>query len=1050
MSLKTLCTPRPSVFEADRRATVLSLDSFLKDQVDGRLFFEENYFTGGMLNLVDRAFRHLSGSGAGSSVFQLSQAMGGGKTHSMISLGLLARDPSLRQEVFAQVEGGNPAPNLGACRVVGFNGRNTDATGGVWGSIAKQLDKAEQFAQYMTPLLSAPGPQAWKELLGDQPLVIFLDELPPYLEYAVAVPVGNGNLATVTTAALANLFVAVTDMPNVCLVLSDLGGTNYASGQDNINQAVERAIQQVSSESRRIAVPITPVNPNGDELYHILRKRLFAEVAPKAAINGVASAYRDALREARNMDLTTTTPESLYARIQDSYPFHPDLRELVGKFKENEGFQQTRGVIRLMQMVVSHLWTSDKAAGIDLIHPYDLDLNQDEIASEVRMINPSLSEAIAHDIAHDGGAEVELIDETSGNNDASEAARLILVASLSTTLGAVHGLREFQLYDCLQRPGRDLSGFKTNVLDKLAIRAWYLHKSPDGRLFFKNQQNLAAKLRSTAQSLHSETVERMLRDRLADTFDPSLRDCYQVVRVLPPLDEVQLEQEKTTLVITRPRGRANGLPVSQDWQNWWQQQPYKNRVLFLSGSKDTYMKILDAARQQRALMSIEDELNAEETPPDDPQWRALDSLRDRIGLQFTAALKETFDQLVYPSLNSALRTGSIDLAFAGNTSGEATIKQTLKTVHKFTTEVSEDSFRASAEAKLFVSSAGGVVLWKDVKRTAATRTDWPLHKPSALDDLKAEAQRRGLWRLEGNLEGKYVRKGPFPPPAPSIEIRELSRDEDKGVTFLGIKPLHCDSIVYETGDSEPTTASSPVPTPAKFEAKGLQYKFLAFDSENSQRVSEVKPWTAELRLKKQLNDRGDHYEVELLAFPKANGVRVRYTTDGSSPTSSNAAVYDGPIRTPENCRKVCAVAQAPVYSLTSPQIVLEIPRRGEAERTIDGTRPARWQKQTKLDDSGSVWDLLSRLEQNPGVTTYDVHISAQSSNGEQIVDYAGALASGYGGPELKAVVVKLQDIVQDGPLRMEIGELGFPTGQALINWLKLLNQPFDLSHVSQD
>jgi len=96
MALKELCTPRPSVFAADRRATVLNLDTFLKGEVDGRAFFEENYFTGGMLTLVDRAFRHLSGSGAGSSVFQLSQAMGGGKTHSMISLGLLARNPSLR------------------------------------------------------------------------------------------------------------------------------------------------------------------------------------------------------------------------------------------------------------------------------------------------------------------------------------------------------------------------------------------------------------------------------------------------------------------------------------------------------------------------------------------------------------------------------------------------------------------------------------------------------------------------------------------------------------------------------------------------------------------------------------------------------------------------------------------------------------------------------------------------------------------------------------------------------------------------------------------
>jgi len=1046
MKLQDLCTPRPSVFAADRRATVLSLDTFLKGEVDGPTFFEENYFTNGMLTLVERAFRHLSGSGAGSSVFQLSQAMGGGKTHSMISVGLLARDPQLREQVCSQIEGGNPAPSLGACQVIGFNGRNTDAAGGIWGSLAEQLGLGAQFAKYVSPP-TAPGPQAWKELLGEQPLVIFLDELPPYLEYAVAVPVGNGNLATVTTAALANLFVAVTEMPNVCLVLSDLGGTNYSGGQDNINQAVDKAIRQLTGESRRIAVPITPVNPNGDELYHILRKRLFAEVAPQSAVDGVASAYQRALGDAVNMGLTSTNPVSLKTRIQDSYPFHPDLRELVGKFKENEGFQQTRGVIRLMQMVVSDLWNSGKAGTLDLIHPYDLDLNQDEIASEVRTINPSLSEAIAHDIAHDGDAEVELIDQANGNRDASDAARLILVASLSTTPGAIHGIRDYQLVDCLQRPGRDLSAFKTNVVDKLATRAWYLHNSPDGRLFFKNQENLAAKLRSTAQSLHNEVVERMLREHLEDYFVPGLRDCFQVVKVLPPPDEVQLDQEKTTLVITRPGGQANGLPVSQDWQDWWQQQPFKNRVLFLSGSKDTYMKILDAARQSRALVSIEDDLKSENTQPDDPQWRALDSLKDRIGLQFTSALKETFDQLVYPSVNSSLRAGSIDLAFAGNTSGEATIKQTLKTVRKFTTEISEDSFRTLAEVRLFGAIDGGVALWSDVKRAAATRTDWPLHKPSALEDLKAEAIQRDRWRSEGN----YVRKGPFPAPTPSIEIRELSRDDDgDGRTYLQLFPLHCDSIVFESGESEPTTASSPVPSTAKFEAKGLQYKFFAFDSKNPERHSEVKTWTATLRLKKQLHDCGDHFKVELLAFPRANGVSIHYTTDGSSPIGTNAAVYDGAIRVPEGCRKLCAVAQAPAYSLTSQGIVQDIPKRGEEARTIDATRPARWQKVSKLDDSGAVWDLITRLEQNPGVLAYDVELSAKSSNGEQIVDYSGSLANGYGGAELKTVAGKLQDIVKDGTLRMEIGNLGFPTGQALIDWLNVVQEPFNLSYVSQD
>ncbi len=1043
MSLHNHCTPRSSVFSADRRATVLSLDTYLRGQVKGKEFFEENYFTNGMITLVDRAFRHLGGNSAGSSVFLLSQAMGGGKTHSMIALGLLAQDAELRRNVLGDQ---NPAPQLQNCHVIGFNGRSTDAQGGIWGSLAEQLGKAQQFARYCSPLLQAPGPEAWKQLLGNDPIVLFLDELPPYLEYAVAVPVGNADLGVVTTAALANLFVAVAEMDNVCLVLSDLAGTNFTVGQANLEAAVNRAIKGITNEARRVAVPITPVNPNGDELYHILRKRLFSKVAAEAEVQRVAREYRDALREANNVKLTTTSPESLYTRFLDSYPFHPDLRELVGKFKENEGFQQTRGVIRLMQMIVSNLWSTEQAKAIEVIHPYDLDLNVDEIASEVRTINPSLSEAIAHDIAHDGDAEVEEIDRVNGNPDASDAARLILIASLSTTPGAIHGLREYQLVDCLQRPGRDLSAFKANVLDKLAIRAWYLHNSADGRLFFKNQQNLAAKLRSTAQSLHSETVDRMLREHLEDYFAASLRDCYQTVKVLPPPDEVQIEPDKTTLIIVRPGGYSNQLPVSSDWQAWWSQQPYKNRVLFLSGSRDTFQKVLDSARQTRALDSIEDELRAENTAADDPQWKALDILRDRIGLQFTSALKEAFDQIVYPSINSALRSTGIDLAFAGNRSGEATIRHTLESAQKFTTKIDDDSFRTRAEARLFGGPESKVVLWSDLKRAAAVNTSWPLHKTSALEDLKDDCIRRGLWRAEGN----HIRRGPFPPPAPEVSIRELSTEEDgQGRTFLKIEPLHAPSVAYETGDAQPTPSSSPVPTPTRFEATRLRYRFIAFDPNDLTRTSQVKDWTAKLRLKYQLHNRGDHYEVEFLALPRAGGITIRYTTDGSSPTSAGSATYSGPVRVPNGCRVVCAMGGAEDIGINSETVRVAIPQKDEEERTLNPNIPAKWNQQTKLDDSGSVWDFIDRMEKAPQVVAFDINLTAESSDGLQVIDYSGAEEDGYDAARIKAVAERLQEIVGGGNLRMTIGNLSFPTGQALLDWLRALNIPFNLAKVTQ-
>jgi hypothetical protein len=325
-------------------------------------------------------------------------------------------------------------------------------------------------------------------------------------------------------------------------------------------------------------------------------------------------------------------------------------------------------------------------------------------------------------------------------------------------------------------------------------------------------------------------------------------------------------------------------------------------------------------------------------------------------------------------------------------------------------------------------------------------TNWPLHKLSALDDLKAECLRRGLWREEGN----HIRRGPFPPPVPEVSIRELSVQEDgDGHTYLKIEPLHAPALVYETGDSDPTSASSPVPTPTRFEATGLRYRFLAYDPDDIVRVSAVKEWTAKLRLKYQLHDRGDHYEVELLALPKANGISIRYTTDGASPTSSGYATYDGAFRVPATCRIVCAMAVAMAHDLNSEIVRIQIPQRDKPGPSLDLTNPARWNQQARLDDPGSVWDFIQRLETSTGVIAFDIGLTAESADRQQIVDYSGALEGGYNAVALKSVAEKLQEIVTAGSLRMTVGSLAFPTGQSLLDWLRATNQQFDAAKVTQ-
>jgi len=80
---------------------------------------------------------------------------------------------------------------------------------------------------------------------------------------------------------------------------------------------------------------------------------------------------------------------------------------------------------------------------------------------------------------------------------------------------------------------------------------------------------------------------------------------------------------------------------------------------------------------------------------------------------------------------------------------------------------------------------------------------------------------------------------------------------------------------------------------------------------------------------------------------------------------------------------------------------------------------------------------------------YDLELTAESGDGLQHVEYSGAVDGGYVAENIRLAAEKLQDLVGAGTLRMTVGSLGFQTGQALLDWLKVSGQPFDFSKVVQ-
>jgi hypothetical protein len=83
--------PSPIVKSDSLVEQVAQIEDFASGRIDGRAFFQRNYFTSGLELLVRRGFERPAGKSE-DGAFYLTQAMGGGKTHSLIAFGLLAAD----------------------------------------------------------------------------------------------------------------------------------------------------------------------------------------------------------------------------------------------------------------------------------------------------------------------------------------------------------------------------------------------------------------------------------------------------------------------------------------------------------------------------------------------------------------------------------------------------------------------------------------------------------------------------------------------------------------------------------------------------------------------------------------------------------------------------------------------------------------------------------------------------------------------------------------------------------------------------------------------
>ncbi len=1017
-TVRDACQLQPNALSIKLSDQIEQLDELIHAEGDGTAFFGKTFITQGMQDLVTEGIARLAGVST-QAVFHLKQAMGGGKTHLLVGFGLLAKHTALRKQYFG---GDANAQMFNAARVAAFNGRNSPPHF-FWGEIAQQLGKASVFQEFWASGPKAPDEKAWLKLFdGTEPILILLDEMPPYFEDLATRPVGAGTVADIATRAFANLLTAAGKKANVCVVISDLAAA-YQSGGALINRALDNARQELGRAERSI----TPVDLAANEIYDILRKRLFKSLPAASEIDDIADAYGKKLEEASKSKSANRGAEAIADEIAATYPFHPRLKNVIALFKENEQFKQTRGLIELVSRLLRSVWER-KDNDVFLIGPQHFDLSVAEVRDKLTEIS-GMRDVIAKDL-WDGNksAHAQLVDIPKGKDCATQVGSLLLTASLSTAVNAVKGLTVPEMVECLVSPLREPSEF-LSAFEELDKSAWYIHHTPEGRYYFDRQENLTKLLQSLAHDAPENQVDDLIRHRLRDMFKAARKSAYEEVLPLPKLEEVADKVRKgRVLLIVSPDSKI----PPEEVQKFFDGLSQKNNLCVLTGDKTAMGSVEKAARHLYAAQKADGR-----SPKGHPQRDELEKKQQTYEQDFNATIRSLFDKVLFPRHRAGktdLAAKPLEMTFDATKpfNGEEQIEKTL-TAHplKLYLDVEKDFDPIHDKAQdLLWPENQDEVRWSDAQDRYAEQAGMPWLPPKGLDTLKSIACNRGIWEDLGN---GYVTKKPKKKKT-SVQIIAESEPDDDGKVRLRVNAQNAGPAPrIHYAEDAPVTEKSPRLKDQFLTTKALRVNFLVVDPSGQYETGDVVIWSNKLVLRNLLKESGGKRTVELLVAPTG---KIRYTLDASEPREG--ILHDKPVEIGDGEVLLRVFGEA---NGLEAKTEFRFPAQGKKGVPIDAVKPGRLVSRTgrKLDSRAKTFEGLKQAGEK-SITFENVTVNVGS--GTQVATFfVGEIPVNAAFIEaiLKTV---LEKFAPDTPVTMTFRKAHFSSGHDLKEFADKLG--FDL------
>lgn len=631
---REIIVPHPDVLEGTFQQSEFAADitavrngQATREYQDAAAFFQRTFITEGMRLLLIQVAQRLNGKG-GEPVIQLQTAFGGGKTHTMLAvyhlatrqcaLGDLAGIPALIDQAgLMDMPKGRAVVLDGHAHSPGQPwkyGKQTVCT--LWGELAWQLGGEEAFelVKEADATGTSPGKDVLKTLLETYaPCVVLIDELVAYIrQFQDGQPLSGGSFDS-NLSFLQALTEACKLVPNAILLASLPESEVEAGSQRGV--AALRALEKTFGRVQALWKPVAT-----EEAFEIVRRRLFESVRDEKVREEVCRAFASAY-VAEGAKLPSETQEvRYYDRLMQAYPIHPEVFDrLYEDWTTIEGFQRTRGVLKLMAKVIYRLWKDDNKDF--MILPGSLPLYDGSTRNELTYYLPAgWDPVLEKEIDGDRAETTELENKETrfgAVNAARRVARTIFLGSAPSSVSSKAGSRGLDrariLLGCLQ-PGQ-ISSTYSDALNRLADKLHYLNLSGD------KAQDTTRFWFDTIASLRREMDDRKrrfddrneVRGKLAEVLKKLAGGAtfFDSIHIFTPNSDVPDDSALRLIFLTSDQIYSREEPrlafdaVLDYVRNNGAKPRYRgNRLVFLSPDHNSLARVRDCIRVALAWGSI--------------------------------------------------------------------------------------------------------------------------------------------------------------------------------------------------------------------------------------------------------------------------------------------------------------------------------------------------------------------------------------------------------------------------------------------------------------